>query len=168
VQARRHGEHAAGERDVLPEQEHALVAGELLVEGLTHRLPELELDRRLLSLSRRRGRRPGDRGGGRRRLGRPVSAPDADPGDHCTEGRRGPVVDDDLLEDAVGLGLVDHRRLVGLDLDERLAAHHVVARPFEPGQDRRLLHRVGQLRHADLDEARVARGGAHGPTSVGP
>ena len=68
-----------------------------------------------------------------------------------------PVVDDDLLEHAFGLGLVDHRRLVGLDLDERLAAGDLVPRALEPGEDRRLLHRVRQSRHPDVDQSRVAR-----------
>ena len=61
VQARRHGEHAARGGDVLPEEEHALVAGELLVERLAHGLAELDLDGRAGPRSARRSR------GGRRR-----------------------------------------------------------------------------------------------------
>ena len=39
VQAGRHREHAAGDRDVLAEEDHALVARELLVERLAERRP---------------------------------------------------------------------------------------------------------------------------------
>ena len=43
VQPRRDREDAAGDRDVLAEEDHALVAFELLVEGLPDRFPELDL-----------------------------------------------------------------------------------------------------------------------------
>ena len=56
----------------------------------------------------------------------------------------------DDLEHAGGVGLVGHRRLVGLDLDELLAALHLVAVGLEPLQDRALLHRVGQAGHDDV------------------
>ena len=125
MQARRHGEHAARGRNVFPEEEHALVAGELLVERLAHGLAELDLGGRAGPRSRRsRGGRRRCRTGGRR----PAGATDADPRDDRAERRGRPVVDDDLLEHAVGLGLVDHRRLVRLHLDEGLAAGDVVAR----------------------------------------
>jgi hypothetical protein len=42
-QAGRDGEHAAGRRDVLAEEDHGVVAGELLVERLADRLAELDL-----------------------------------------------------------------------------------------------------------------------------
>ena len=43
VQPRRDREDAAGDRDVLAEEDHALVPLELLVEGLPDRVPELDV-----------------------------------------------------------------------------------------------------------------------------
>ena len=39
----RHREHTSGSRDVLAEEDHALVARELLVDRLADRVPEFEL-----------------------------------------------------------------------------------------------------------------------------
>ena len=63
-----------------------------------------------------------------------------------------PVADEDLVQHAGGLGLVDDRRLVRLDLDERLALRDLVAGLLQPLQHGRLLHRVRELRHPDVDE----------------
>ena len=97
----------------------------------------------------------GSAGGGdrrRRRRGGRSGALDAQPRDHGAERGGAAVVDEDLLEHAGALRLVDDRRLVGLDLDERLALRDRIARPLQPLQDGRLLHRVGEARHRQVDE----------------
>src|SRR3954447_23730365 len=50
---------------------------------------------------------------------------------------------DDLEQRAIGVGLVRHVGLVGLDLAERLAALHLAALLDDPLEDRALLHGVG-------------------------
>jgi hypothetical protein len=54
------------------------------------------------------------------------------------------------LKDAVEVGLVRHRGLVGLDLDKLLAAAYVLSVALEPAQHGSLLHRVRQARHHEL------------------
>jgi hypothetical protein len=54
---------------------------------------------------------------------------------------------DHLDQRSVGVGVVGHVRLVGLDLDQRLALLHLAALVDEPFQDRALLHRVRQPGH---------------------
>ena len=53
----------------------------------------------------------------------------------------------------VGVRVEHDRRLVGLDLGERLALRDAVAVLLEPADDRALLHRVRQPRHHDLRHA---------------
>src|SRR5262249_60284738 len=50
-QAGRHGEHAPRDGNVLADEDHALVAFELLVEGIAYGLPELDLRHRWRDLS---------------------------------------------------------------------------------------------------------------------
>src|SRR3954469_7561848 len=64
--------------------------------------------------------------------------------------REGRALVGDDLERAVGVRLVGHRRLVGLDLDELFALRDVVALRLQPLEDRALLHGVGQARHRDV------------------
>src|SRR5215218_8928882 len=90
----------------------------------------------------------------RRRL-RGRAAALADSGDDLADGERRALLGDDL-EGPVGVGLVRHRRLVGLDLDELLALGDIVAVGLEPLEDRALLHGVGQARHGDVGHARDA------------
>ena len=105
------------------------------------------------------GQPPGDRSraGARARLarsrgGRGARAVDGEPRDHRAQRGRLALADRNLAQHAVDLGLVDHRRLVRLDLDERLAFRDRLAGPLEPAQDGGLLHRVGQPRHGHVDE----------------
>ena len=51
------------------------------------------------------------------------------------------------------VGLVGHVGLVGLDLDELLAALDLVPVGLQPLEDRALLHRVGQAGHRDVGHA---------------
>jgi hypothetical protein len=60
-------------------------------------------------------------------------------------------------QDAGALGLVGHRRLVGLDLDELLAHLDAVAVGLQPADDGALLHGVGEAGHDD---------GGHGRNSA--
>ena len=57
---------------------------------------------------------------------------------------------EDRVERAVGLGLVDDRRLVRLDLDQALAAREGLTRRLQPTDDDGLGHRVRQLGHRQL------------------
>ena len=59
-----------------------------------------------------------------------------------------------IAEHAVGVGLVGHVGLVGLDLDELLAALDLVPVGLQPLEDRALLHGVGQAGHRDVGHAR--------------
>ena len=61
------------------------------------------------------------------------------------------------------LRLVHDRGLVRLDLGQRLAARERLPRPFEPLQDRPLLHRVGQLGHRRARPSVLALELAEGP-----
>jgi hypothetical protein len=79
----------------------------------------------------------------------------AGPRDRLSERRGCAFVDDDLVEDTLELGLVDHRGLVGLDLDQRLAPPNRLAGLLEPLDHGRLLALVGQARHRDLDRRRL-------------
>ena len=68
---------------------------------------------------------------------------------------------------ARGLGLVGHRRLVGLDLDEVLpGCDELPVRP-EPANDRPFLHRVGQPRHDDDRLRRHERNSVYVPLGSG-
>ena len=103
---------------------------------------------------RRRGRRVGGewraRGAGRRAAGVAGgggSAPSWAIGG--ADRQRLPDGGDDRQR-ALRRGLVGHRRLVGLDLDQLLADGDRVAVLLEPAEDRALLHRVRQARHRDL------------------
>ena len=58
------------------------------------------------------------------------------------------------LERAGLVGLIGHVGLVGLDLDQLVAAGDLVPVGLEPLQDRALLHRVGQAGHRDIGHAR--------------
>ena len=122
VQARRHREHAAGDGDVLAEEDHPVVGGERLVERLAERAAEVH-------------HVPG---GGLR-----VGAP-AEQGPRLPRRRRAsrsarrrgqlpPPATTMLAITPSALGLVDDRRLVGLDLRERLAARER-ARPPRSSQ----------------------------------
>ncbi len=90
-------------------------------------------------------------GGGRRAVaGGHGLARHADDRDRGADGGGLPVADEDLEQRPVGLGLVGHRRLVGLDLGDRVAAGHAGADRDEPGDDGPLLHRVGQAGHENF------------------
>jgi hypothetical protein len=60
------------------------------------------------------------------------------------------VGDDDLQEDAVGLGLDLLRHLVGVELVERLALRDGVTLGLQPAHDRPGLHALAQPRKLDL------------------
>ena len=74
----------------------------------------------------------------------------ADPRDHLADRERVALLGQHLHQHAVGVGLVGHVGLVGLDLHERLAALHLAALLHEPLEHRALLHGVGQARHRDV------------------
>ena len=74
---------------------------------------------------------------------------------------------EDLSEQPVRLGLVDHGRLVRLDLDQRIAPEEALAGSLQPADDRSLAHRVRQARHpqdvlAHPLNSRVGRGSGNG------
>ena len=73
--------------------------------------------------------------------------------DRLADRERVPLLGDDA-EHAVGVGLVGHVGLVGLDLDELLAALDLVPVGLQPLEDRALLHGVGQAGHRDVGHAR--------------
>ena len=89
------------------------------------------------------------RSGGR--CGCPLLARRADSRDRRADRGRLALGDEDLEQRPVALGLVLHRRLVRVDLDERLAACDLGALRDEPLCDRSLLHRVGEAGHDDFD-----------------
>ena len=93
----------------------------------------------------------------------------ADPRDDLADRERRALLGDDL-ERAVRVGLVRHRGLVGLDLDELLALGDLVPRGLEPLEDRALLHGVGQPRHGHVGHARQStkRRTATAPRERGP
>ena len=74
--------------------------------------------------------------------------------DRRADGERVALPGDDP-QSALLVGLVHHRGLVGLDLDELLAAAHVLAVALEPAQHGALLHRVGEAGHHDLAHRRL-------------
>ena len=80
------------------------------------------------------------------RLGRRALA---DSRDHLADREGRALLGHDLQRPLV-VGLVGHRGLVGLDLDELVALGHLVAGRLEPLEDRALLHGVGQPRHDDV------------------
>jgi hypothetical protein len=121
----------------------------LLLARFLFRLTFFRLARFLLSLCLGRSVT------GRRRLPRL-----ADPRDHLADRQRGALLGDDLDQGAAGVGLVDHVRLVGLDLDQLLALRHLVPDRLQPAQDRPLLHRVGQAGHDDFRRHQGALPGA--------
>ena len=86
------------------------------------------------------------------RWGRGAAVADAEAGDRLAE--RGCVTgrDEDFRQPARDLGLVDDRCLVRLDLDERVALGDLVSGALQPLQHRRLLHRVRESRHPDVDK----------------
>src|SRR5262249_31081742 len=61
-----------------------------------------------------------------------------------------------LFEHTIRLCLVDHGRLVRLDLEEWLAARKRLTGLLEPSDDRRLGHRVRQSRHSEHLLAQLA------------
>jgi hypothetical protein len=73
----------------------------------------------------------------------------ADPRDRHADGDALTLAHEDLQR-PVEIGFVGHARLVGLDLDELLAALDERAVGDQPAQDRALFHRVGEARHDDL------------------
>ena len=85
-----------------------------------------------------------------RRFGRPRRSASAH---HRDRGCRSPgsrPPGEDLGQGAGDVGLVGHVRLVGLDFDQLLADRDLVADLLQPGEDRPLLHRVGEAGHDDL------------------
>ena len=102
---------------------------------------------------RGRGDRAGGAGGrrrGRRGLG--------DPRHDGPDPHRGAFPLHDLQ--AAGRGRGDlHRRLVRLQLEQRLVRFHGVAVALEPAGDRALAHRLPERRNADLEAHRLARAG---------
>src|SRR5216117_261937 len=78
-------------------------------------------------------------------------------GDHGADRRRLALPYPHLGERALVVGLELHVGLVGLDLGDDLADRHALARMLEPLQDLALLHRVGELRHGDVDRHARAR-----------
>jgi len=137
----------------LPEV-HSLIAGHAAGDGRGLYAP-VRLIRR--GGGRRRGGRFGRVGrgllggcrGGRGFLAGGVSALSSQPRDDLADRQRVALGSHDG-EDAVGVGLVGHVRLVGLDLDELVAASDLVAVGLEPLDDRPLLHGVRQPRHHHL------------------
>ena len=87
-------------------------------------------------------------GVGRRRGRRAVPA-GVQRRDDAADGQRLARARDDLQHPG-RVGLVRQRRLVGLDLRQRLAARDRIAVGLQPLEDRALLHRVRQPRHDDL------------------
>ena len=67
--------------------------------------------------------------------------------DRRSDGDADPFADDDAQQFAGAFGLDGNDRLVGLDLDERLAVGDRVAFGHEPFQDRAFLHRIRQPGH---------------------
>jgi hypothetical protein len=61
-----------------------------------------------------------------------------------------PLGDNDLAEHSFDVGFVSDRRLVGFDLDDRLAARDRVPWLLQPADDSALRHRVGETRHHDV------------------
>ena len=78
----------------------------------------------------------------------------ADTRDRLADGERGALGGRDL-EDPLGLGLVGHRRLVGLDLDEVLALGDRLSVVDEPAEDRPVLHRIREPGHLDVGHGRL-------------
>ena len=74
----------------------------------------------------------------------------ADARDRLADRQRVALLGHDLDQRAVGVGVVGHVGLVGLDLHERLAALDLAALLDQPLEDGALLHRVGQARHRDV------------------
>ena len=70
-----------------------------------------------------------------------------DPRDHLTDLERVALARHHLQQHAVGVGVVGHVGLVGLDLHQRRAALHLAADLHEPLEHGALLHRVGQPGH---------------------
>jgi hypothetical protein len=89
---------------------------------------------------------------GRLALGRGSTgpAPAGDAGDRRADGNSLALSGKDLEQPAVVLGFVAHRRLVGLDLDERLATREGGPGLDEPLQDDPLLHGVGEAGHRQV------------------
>ena len=65
----------------------------------------------------------------------PAVSPIADR-DHLADRQRRPLLGDDLGQRPGDVGLVDHVRLVGLDLDQLVADRHLVADRLHPAEDR--------------------------------
>ena len=100
VQPRRDREDAAGDRDVLAEEDHALVPFELLVEGLSDRVPELDLAVALNGRAVPPGRRKAARSRGQALLLGGLRPQTRDQG---AEHGSLSLADDDLLEHPVEL-----------------------------------------------------------------
>ena len=79
-----------------------------------------------------------------------------DPRDRSPTGSVSPSCARISMSVPASVGLVDHVRLVGLDLDQLVADRDLVADALQPAQDRPLLHRVGEPRHDDLAPSATA------------
>ena len=123
--------------------------------------PPRRLPRRFGSRRPRLPRRLGSRRSASRRAPRPWPSPApcrfaarlariADARDRLADRQRVALLGHDLDQRAVGVGLVGHVGLVGLDLHERLAALDLAALLDQPLEDGPLLHRVGQAGHRDV------------------
>src|SRR5262249_54210743 len=75
-------------------------------------------------------------------------SPDAS--DDLPDRQRLPLLSQYFDEHPIGIRLIRHVRLVGLDLDQGLATLYLAARLHDPLQDGALLHGVGQARHEDV------------------
>src|SRR4029079_6960418 len=71
----------------------------------------------------------------------------ADAGDDLADLECVALLGHDLDQDAVGVGVVGHVGLVGLDLDERLAALDLAALVDEPPEHGALLHGIRKAGH---------------------
>src|SRR4051812_17671006 len=76
-----------------------------------------------------------------------------DPADELAGLDRLPGLDEGFCEHAARGRLDLAGRLVGLELEDRLALGHGVADLLEPLEDVGLLHRQAPLRHDDVDHA---------------
>ena len=113
------------------------------------------------------GHAPGHRCGenARRALLGPRAPVWEQPRDRRAEHNRRAFGGEDLQRPA-RLGLVLHRRLVSLDLDDRVPRRHAVAGLLEPAHDRPLLHGVRQAGHPHVGDLGHAHDGAYSEAGV--
>ena len=113
--------------------------------------------RRHPAVGRRTRARRGDRAAGAwRATARPAGL--GDPRHDGPDPHRGAFPLHDLQHAGRGRGDL-HRRLVGLELEQRLVRVHGVAVVLEPARDGALAHRLAERRDADLEAHRLARAG---------